>query len=186
VVAITSVGAGAAQAQGTGEPIYTIDGREHPELLPEWLIWNSAFDEIAHSLSLPAREAREEHVRRLSRSMLYIPTDDARICLEVAESILEQVDAEVYRPIGEAIARELVAPPPPGWYDQQYAKRNLILLQGRDLLKLRLPNRSFRAVTRWIRREVVPTLDTELRREDLPANAPLHDLPMRREGENQP
>jgi hypothetical protein len=182
VVALAPAASMAARAQGTGEPISTIDGREHPELLPEWGPWESAFEQIAHPLSLEGGEAREDQIARLSRYALYIPVDDARICLEVAESVMAQLRAEVYVPISEAMARESADPPPPGWYRAQYTRGHAIVLQGRARLEALLPERSFGAVTRWITKQIVPGLTMELAREDLPADAPLDALPMRRAG----
>lgn len=146
-----------------GSDYVQVDGRTHPELIPEYALWQAGFGFL--SVATIDAEDREKVTQGLSRYALYIPIDQVRIIQAVADRVLARVE-ERLQPVREK------RPGPDGTYRVYYRQIPAIVLAGRDELQARLPAESFKKLRRWLDKDVAPGSTFGVERSELPAGQP--------------
>lgn len=138
-----------------------VDGRTHPELIPEHALWEAGFSLLSLDAQEPA-DQRERFLEGLSRQALYISIEEVRIVVQVAGEVVARI-GEQLRPVQEE------RPGTDGSYRSYYDGIPVIVLAGRDQLADRLKPESFKKLRRWLDKEIAPGMTVGVRRSDLPA-----------------
>lgn len=145
----------------SGHIVHTIDGHEHPELIPAELAWETAFNSIWAFASNPGDTATPKGIAALSKYELHIPVEQVKIVVTNAKQTLDRV-----RALRADFEREHTSGKDLGWNLEKRRSRQAeigdAIIDGRDQLVYDLPRESFLAVRRWVAKKVVPGIKVNL------------------------
>jgi hypothetical protein len=144
-----------------GPHTHTIDGSEHPELIPAELAWETAFRNLWAAATHPGDQPTDRGIAALSKYELKIPVDDVRKVVQVTKAVLAKLHE-----LRRDFEREHTSGISLGWTPAERKARQLLIgetiIDGRDELVYRLPPAAFRAVKRWVQRSIVPGIKVDI------------------------
>lgn len=161
----TAVGCAVAltgtNAQENRKPIATIDGAKHPELIPEELMWETAFRTLWATATYPGDQPTPSGIKTLATRAFHIPEPDVQKVLTITQETLNRLTE-----LREPFEREHTTGKSLGWTDEARTKRGReigeVIVEGRDQLVCSLGPGSFKAVKQWLSRTIVPGIKVDI------------------------
>jgi hypothetical protein len=142
-----------------------VEGRTHPELIPEHVRWRAGFGAL--EMESTTGERRERYMLGLSKHELYLPIDEVRFVVEVAERV-QRRERESLRRLKEALPATADDAYPAEMYRAQDDEVRRIVIDGKAELEQRLPAISLKKVRRWIDKNVIPGGTFSVHKSELP------------------
>src|SRR5688500_8764506 len=83
----------ASELQATKrDPIYTIHGKSHPELVPAAMAWEHAFRILWSAATYPESSPTDAGIHGLAQYSLHVSSDDVRVIVRVARDTLDMLE----------------------------------------------------------------------------------------------
>lgn len=133
----------------------TIDGREHPELVPAVVTWETVFRTAWIVVTDDGGSPTRANINALARLNMHIPVEDVETFLKVAKATLDKV-ADLRAPLDQEHSTGVSL----GWSDAARKARQAeireVIIDARDSLACRLSKGSFKTLKAWVERTIVP------------------------------
>jgi hypothetical protein len=158
---------GSSEDERAGQPLRKVDGRAHPELLPEHVLWRGGFAVLANAARAGGQEIKPELLQALADYTLRLPVADVRTLVEVADRARSES-----RRLEEPLGREHAGGPQLDWSPERRRRHrqqiDAVFTSAGEELSRRLPPASFSAVRRWLTRSIAPGTIAWIGPDDVP------------------
>lgn len=133
------------QAQDTPSPKpKRVDGRTHPELLPEAFAWRMALWALVDASRADETLSPDEAIEGLGRYTLFVSADDARTIIQTASAALDKVDRLRKALEDDTIPWSVAAQKA---HDHQADE---VILECRAALERQLSSQAYRGLERYV------------------------------------
>ena len=145
--------------QGRSVRTVRISGRFNPELIPQQMLWETFFREMATAATDEPDLPREKRVQALSKYSMKIPVDDVEIVIQIAVHTVQAIDD-----IRKQLTDEHAESHKLSLDDRRslLAKSSERAMQGRDELVKALSSSSFINVRTWVTEDIIKGIEVEL------------------------
>jgi hypothetical protein len=141
--------------------IVTIDGRDHPELIPAVVTWETVFRSAWLMVTEDGIKPSRANVDALARLNMHMPVEDVETFLKVAKATLDKV-ADLRAPLDKEHETGVSL----GWSEAARKARQAevreVIIDGRDSLACRLSEHSFKTLKAWVERTIVPGIQVDV------------------------